>query len=322
MTIISITFLIRLMAIISGAAEPAKPELIRVDAEPMSGFHSPYFLFLPSRLRRGRLTTLLIEPNNSGKPRDDLTVIEADAQAAAAGRSLGASIARTLGLPYLVPAFPRPQAHWRVYSHALDGDSLHWIKNESMKRIDLQLKAMIVHARFRLSGLGIPIESKVFLNGFSASGSFVNRFTFLHPDLIKAVACGGLNGLLMLPVSELKGRRLCYPLGLADYERLMGHAMDLSAYRAIPQFIYMGESDDNDAVGCADAYEPDERETIYAVLGSKMMPDRFLACREVYLAQKIDARFEIFSHIGHRTDAGINEEITRFFQQYLPAEDK
>ncbi len=69
-----------------------------------------------------------------------------------------------------------------MYTHSLDSDTL---KNEEGKlvRIDLQLINMIEDAKSRLLERNIELEDKVFLTGFSASGSFTNRFTVLHPQI-------------------------------------------------------------------------------------------------------------------------------------------
>lgn len=75
----------------------------------------------------------------------------------------------------LVPVFPRPTSNWQIYTHALDRDSLITTVS-GLERIDLQLLAMIDDARQRLKERDVLIGNEVFLNGFSASGSFVNRF--------------------------------------------------------------------------------------------------------------------------------------------------
>src|SRR5215472_6520300 len=95
-------------------------------------------------------------------------------------RSISNLAFRNLGLPYLVPAFPRPASKWQYYTHALDRDTLA-CRELGLERIDLQLIAMIRDARRRLAEAGVPIEEKVFLWGYSAAGSFTIRFTVLHP---------------------------------------------------------------------------------------------------------------------------------------------
>ncbi len=63
-----------------------------------------------------------------------------------------------------------------------------------LKRLDLQLLAMIADAKSILTSLQIEVEPKFLMTGFSASATFTNRFSFLHPETIKALAIGGLTG--------------------------------------------------------------------------------------------------------------------------------
>ena len=55
------------------------------------------------------------------------------------------------------------------------------------------------------------------LVGFSEGGLMSQLFTVLHPDKVHAVASGGVNGLLMLPVKSVDSVALPFPLGLADF---------------------------------------------------------------------------------------------------------
>src|SRR5690606_24718435 len=107
--------------------------------------------------------------------------------------------------------FPRPDAQPLMYTHALDRDVMLQ-KTPEFKRLDLQLLEMISDATKVLYAMNIQIESKFFMNGFSASGTFTNRFSFLHPEKIKALAIGGFNGKLMLPQKKINRVKLNYPI--------------------------------------------------------------------------------------------------------------
>jgi hypothetical protein len=154
--------------------------LLRIEPKPGSGFNFPYYVYIPARTRLNTQLHLLVETNNSGL-NDTLEFHDKEAAKAAKRNSLGSSIARRLRVPYLVPVFPRTQKEWKVYTHAIDRDAM-LIKGGENKRLDLQLIAMIEDAGKVLAALGITINKKVLLNGFSASGTFANRFTCIHPD--------------------------------------------------------------------------------------------------------------------------------------------
>jgi hypothetical protein len=153
--------------------------------------------------------------------------------------SVGNNVSTQLKIPFLVPIFPRPASYPLMYTHALDRDVM-LTRIRSLKRLDLQLLQMIDDARNVLSGMGIITDSKIFMSGFSASATFTNRFSFLHPDKIKALAIGGFNGELMLPQKDINGAKLIYPIGTNDFKKLFSDTFHLDAYRQIPQYIYMG----------------------------------------------------------------------------------
>lgn len=292
---------------------PKRGELIEIPAAPAKGFRFPYLLFLPESAGEKRYDYLLVEPNNTGHTSDDLEVHHAAAIALARDSSVGNFVAKRLGVPLLVPVFPRASSSDNIYTHSLDRDTI-LITDGPLRRLDLQLLAMIADARPRLESLGRPVNAKVLLNGFSASGLFANRFVFLHPETVAAAAFGGVNCFIMLPVAELKSHSLNFPLGIADLEKITGHPFDRPAYQAIPQFAYMGADDTNDAVVHNDAYSEDERALIFALLGRTMMPDRWQAVQAVYETQKIPITFKTYPGIGHGTNGKINTEVAEFFR--------
>ncbi|MCC3157260.1 hypothetical protein LJ737_08420 [Hymenobacter sp. 15J16-1T3B] len=306
------------LAFASHAAPSAAPDtLLRIAANPAKGFNYPYFLLVPKRTPRNAPTYLMVEPNNTGLLNDTLAVHERAARIAIAGPKAGLSrpLAREIGLPLLTPVFPRPASQPLLYTHALDKDALH--ATGELARLDEQLLHMIDDAREQLRALQVQAQEKVLLNGFSASATFVNRFTVLHPERVRAVAGGGLNGLLLLPLDKVDGAALPYPLGLADYRQLTGHRLDWQRYRAVPQFFYMGALDDNDAAAFDDAYDDVERALIYEHLGRQMQPARWQYCQQVYQQQRLNVRFKTYAHIGHGTDMLIFNELKAFFMAQL-----
>jgi hypothetical protein len=292
---------------------PGKGELIEIPAAPDKGFNFPYLLFLPDTPDGKQYDYLLVESNNTGRVSDDPQVHCAAAWALARESSVGNFVAKALRIPLLVPVFPRPASIKDVYTHSIDRDTI-LIDTGPLKRLDLQLLAMIADARPRLEAMKRPVRAKVLLNGFSASGLFANRFTLLHPEAVAAAAFGGINGFVTLPVEELKSRPLNFPVGIADLEKVTGRSFDRPAYLAIPQFGYMGAEETNDAVIYPDAYSDEERTLIFELLGRKMMPDRWEAVQAVYQSEKVPIQFKTYAGIGHGTDGRINKEVAEFFR--------
>ena len=257
-----------------------KDSLIIVTKNKNKGFLHDYIIYIPKGTKKNKLTHLLIETNNTGKTSDSIEVHKQSAIALATISSIGNNISTQLKIPLLVPIFPRPQSKELVYTHALDRDVM-LEKSKDLKRLDLQLINMINHARTILKECHIIVDKKIFMNGFSASGSFTNRFLFLHPNLIKAAAMGGLNGELMLPLKQFNNTDFNYPLGINDLKKITHKEFDRMTYLNIPQFIYMGALDNNDAVQYDDAYSIAERNTINSMLG-KTVQERWKNCQDIY----------------------------------------
>ncbi len=292
---------------------PAAGTLAVIDANPAKGFSYPYLLKMPTAARLDGTTYLLVEPNNTGQVSDNFDV-HVDAAKKLANSAVGSYVAKRLDVPLLVPIFPRPETGWERYTHALDRDTL-LIEDGPMHRLDLQLLAMIDDARKRLRAYGVTTHEKVLLTGFSASGTFSNRFTLMYPERVHAVATGGLNAMLIVPSATLDSVALPYPLGISDLEEIAGTRFRPAAWRAVPQFIYMGAKDDNDAVLYDDGYSESERAIVFRVLGEKMQPDRWTHMQELYREAGANATFRTYDHMGHGTDGKINDEVVEFFRK-------
>ncbi|MGQ7868475.1 hypothetical protein [Sunxiuqinia sp. sy24] len=308
-------FFILLLLLCSCSKE--KGQLVYVEANQQQGFNFPYFIFLPNEMPADKERYLIVEPNNSGFASDKFEEHLEQAQRLASNSYyLGNYIAQQLQHPLLVPVFPRPKTDWQIYTHALDRDAMNQHDNE-LKRLDLQLLAMIDDAQKRLHNLGYTTKEKILMTGFSASGTFGNRFSLLHPEQILAVAAGGLNGLLMLPTDSLQGKVLNYPLGTHDFESRFEKSFNSQAFQSLPQFLFMGELDDNDAIPFADGYDADERDLIHLLLGEEMQPQRWNSCREIYRNHEINATVKTYPEIGHKHPQIVKEEVLEFFRSAI-----
>ncbi|MGH9959508.1 MAG: hypothetical protein ACREBC_20670 [Pyrinomonadaceae bacterium] len=125
---------------------PRLAEVGRVEAQPKKGFIYPYYYYVPPELwaEKGKRVkqTLLVLPINTGKTEDDFA--EHDNYARRNVEDLR-RLASNLKVALLMPAFPRTSTDWRIYTHALDRDSLLTEKKE-FRRFDRQLNRMIEDA--------------------------------------------------------------------------------------------------------------------------------------------------------------------------------
>ena len=287
--------------------------LCRVSTDFTDGFAFPYYLFVPQGINSSKSVHLLVEPCNTGKTTDNFKIHDRKAKALTK-TSHATEIARKLKVPLLVPVFPRPGGdRWRIYTHALDRDTL-LIKEGELRRIDLQLIRMIAHAQKLLRHNNVKVNEQVFMNGFSASGTFVNRFAILHPTIIRAVATGGVNGIPTFPTDHWNDIKMRYPVGMADLKEIADIEFDETAYKQVSQYIYMGALDDNDTVPYQDAYDEVDAELVRRLIGTKMMPDRWRTSQSIYKALGIPAQFVTYENTGHEVKAEIIDDIVAFFE--------
>jgi hypothetical protein len=294
-------------------------QLLKIEADPVKGFHWPYYLSIPDSL--GPATVLLVEPNNSGTWSDDPAFHDAKAYDLIRWHS---GFAVDLDVPLLVPTFPRPITPQApepggIYTHALDRYSLNLpYLPENLTRIDLQLVAMINDARERLAALGHQADAKSFFMGFSASGAFVSRFTILHPELVKAVAPGSPGGWPTAPLSEWQGITLKYPVGVADVEQLIGVPFDLNTYRNVPKYVYVGDQDTNDALDVRGMTQT-EKDQICALLNCSPNPllvNRWPIAEAMYESAGVEAQFVVYPGIAHSISTSMWSDLMSFFRQH------
>ncbi|MES2761080.1 MAG: hypothetical protein V4677_02695 [Bacteroidota bacterium] len=289
--------------------------ILKIERNPSLGFNFAYYLRIPKGLDQNEIQYLLAETNNSGS-NDTMLHHEKETYLETTRRSLGGSLCTKLKLPLLMPIFPRPATQWQLYTHAFDRDVAS-IKEGELKRLDLQLIAMIEHAKTVLKKRGINSKDKFLMNGFSASGTFANRFTLIHPTLVAGTACGGINAIPILCIDKLEKTELKYPIGTSDFEPLFGTKVNLEEYKKVPQFIYMGQNDKNDAVLYDDAYSKPERKLIFKLLGQQLIPERFSKCESIYVQNNVNCTFKVYPGIGHETDRKVLNEVSDFFMKII-----
>ena len=302
-------------------------QIIFVPAMPESGFNYPYYLVLPNKINveknKGNKNYLFVETHNTGKASDDLNFHIREALTIAQGNS--ATIADTLGLPRIVPILVRPKStinNQYIYTHDLTRNTmiLQEIKKTAgtyddvfitMDRVDLQVENMIKHANTYLGQNGWKMENKIFMWGFSASGDFTNRFTFLHPELVKAACFGGFP---TIPVNQVNGYNMIYPLGTYDYKSITGKNFDLAAYNNVAKLGYMGSVDYNNPTLMDDMWTAEEKVIINKVLAVKEYPDRWNKMLTLFEKSGAQAQANIYIGAAHETFyKGMTQDYMNFF---------
>ena len=233
---------------------------IFIEANSEMGFNNPYLLFIPDELA---INTLLVSPINTGSA--PLKLAEAKEKAkveAEAEKGLSKTIAFNMKMPIIVPLFSRVRGY---YTHSLNSfvfnndisnlrsmnsrldekDQLSEEEILEIREVNLdipkQLLNMIVDAKKVLEQLGIIVNKKVIIEGYSATGKFSNLFTALYPEIILACISGGNCGLGIIPADKLSNTVLNFPLGVADIPNF-----NLETFSNVPQLYYIGDNDYND----------------------------------------------------------------------------
>ena len=202
-----------------------------------NGFHYTYLSYYNKKADRNEPVYIMVFPNNSGLPSEDYQYHMDKALKYFPWR---AKTFEDLQVMSLMPVFPRDN----LYVHALDH---HTLKTErpDLVRVDLQLIAMIEDYKQKLEKMGFNVEKKILMEGYSASGMFVNRFVMIHPEMVEAFAAGSCGGWPMLPIAEYEGEAVEFPIGVCDMEALTGKSFDLEALKKTEGYLYGGSSDYN-----------------------------------------------------------------------------
>lgn len=232
------------------------------------------------------------------KSKEDFDSLNYDDAIGSAG--LGHMMAVWLEMPFILPLIPKLNIEFsteetgRVYTYesAFDRDTIFYkeilsgemygpsvakevreqivergFKPEAFIDIDEQLIKMIKFANEYLRKYGYNMEDKVFMNGFSASGTFVDRFATMHPEIVRAYAGLAAGDSFVLPIDKLEGHNLILPLGVSDYQKATGRTFSLKDYNSVARILQMGEKDTNDVMKYRSCFGKDELEIAYDLWG-------------------------------------------------------
>jgi predicted esterase len=189
-----------------------------------------------------------------------------------------------------------------------------------VRRPDLKVSMMIDRFTKTLRDHGYDVDSRVFVNGFSAGGMFAQRYALLHPERVLAVAAGQCGGFMTLPEAfhgDTMIHEMDWPLGVHDLETLVGYGFNNEAYRSVAQFIFVGDQDTaNSTVG-----RPGEvirTQSQIDFLGGTFGdhdPARLENQVRYLIDREYDVTFRLYTGVGHRFTREMWEEMLSFFDR-------
>lgn len=198
-------------------------------------FNFPYILCIPKNLENK--DTLFVESNNEEDP----------------DKLIGSAKGTTLNIlnlmsgsrkksPCFIPVLPTNGLNGRPYFQQLSPECFNGNLPQDKKRIDLQVVKAIEDAKNKIFELTKKnVDEKIFLHGYSSSGVFAQRFTLLHPEIVKEVCIGGAIGSIPMPINEYNGISLDYPAGTNNFSQLCGTEFNAEEYKKINFRYYVAE---------------------------------------------------------------------------------
>lgn len=196
----------------------------------------PYILLIPENLSEGK--RLVVESlNYEGTDVLDDILPHAKQQADIAMKIFDDA-------PILIPFIPDVKGgipYYQQLSRECFEESKNGKYHIEYPRIDLQIIKTIEDAKEKLKiKAGKGTAEKIFLNGYSSSGVFAQRFALIHPEIVDSALIGGAAGSIPLPTNEFD-----YPLGVQDYEDLFGSSFNEDEYKRIKFAYYVSQFEAN-----------------------------------------------------------------------------
>ena len=220
-------------------------------------------------------------------------------------------------IPYYMWQTPNGLDYY--YTVAFNRNTLLSSTDSFYTRADLKVNQMVDRLQSILRYNGYNVQDKVFVEGFSAGGMFSQIYTLLHPERVKAAAIGQAGGSLVLPVSSYNGITLDWRVGINDFETLFGYRFNDTAYKQVPQFVYLGDQDNADMVkieGLQTAFTNAQVAFLNQTFGST--PATRVAAQVNYMQQSgyNNISIKIYPGVAHRVTTEMRNDIFSFFNAY------
>lgn len=296
-----------------------------IDSDPDSGFNYPYWIATPEEFRSGPVP-LMMEMNNALKGQD-VEDLEGPVWDQITRFELqGPWLSEELGVPHLIPVIPRPDGDPVDQNHEtilLDRDAM-LLESTDLERLDLQLLRMADHAKEHVLA-DKEMHEQVIFYGNSSGGAVGERMAAMHPESVLSVAAGATT-FVVLPLEELGVHTLNYPVGVADFESILGKPYDRAAHDAVDKFYFLGDEDPKNRLPMKGGYGNDiwNDKEVYdaarAVYGADPTNDRFPRCQLAFQKAGVRAEFRVYEGMTHNPEPA-SHDILEFFETSITGGD-
>lgn len=317
-------FCICISLILIAISEPVESQItpgVLASHEPNESIVYHWFSYVPENMNKTSLNYILIAGQNGNVHSDDYNEIIESHRGFA---ELLIGTATSLNFVVLTPAIPRRVNSGGAYTISLDRESL-LDPADFDQRPDLKVNLMIDELIGMLRADGYNMHDKVFIEGFSAGAMFAQRYVLLHPERVQAIAAGQCGGSLTVPGSNYNGKDMNWPVGINDFQSLVGNEFNLSGYLHVPQFIYIGDQDNhvNNSTVSGDGSDLFTGEQI------EFLNDTFGDSDPVRLENQADyineiggnVEFKLYPGIGHNYTSEMIDDSFTFFSQFKDPDD-
>lgn len=284
-------------------------EILTFPANPAKGFHWGYALYLPRTIDTSKKLPVLLIMTDCGvtdtvKETEEKTLFRLQYERSEY------LVADELGVPLVMPIVQRPKG---LYTQALSR-AVFVSQEEPFKRLDLQVLKMLEDARKELKERGIRTKEKFLVTGFSSAGVFAWRWTMLHPEYVLALVTGGAL-YHMLPVEELNGEKLIYPVGVGDLKVYTGKKFNRKVWSKIPILSTNGEKDNNDTFVYEECFAKNvERPVLQKILPGKDIFERRAQSLELLQKLASNVQTHLYPWLGHKP---VTRDVVSFLKKHI-----
>jgi hypothetical protein len=110
-----------------------------------------------------------------------------------------------------------------------------------------------------------------------------------------------------------------YPVGIGDLKALIGKSFHLKAVAKVPQFLFLGTTDTNDAIVYTDSFDKEACKLIFDKFGATLMA-RWPYTEQLYEKYLPKATLKVYPGIEHKYSSLMDTDVMAFFGRYVKAE--